>query len=47
MASCLSASGSIMVKGRMGGVFIDMEARPKAATTIMMTTIGSTLRTEG
>jgi hypothetical protein len=31
----------------MGGVFIDMEAKPNAATTIKMTMIGSTLRTEG
>jgi hypothetical protein len=31
----------------MGGVFIDMEAKPNAATTIKITTIGSTLRTEG
>jgi hypothetical protein len=36
-----------MVSARMGGVFIDMEAKPKAATTIKMTMMGKTLRTEG
>jgi ABC-type branched-subunit amino acid transport system ATPase component len=38
---------AIMVNGRICGVFIDMDASPNAATTIMMTTMGSTLRTEG
>ena len=47
MANCLSASGNIMVKARMGGDFMDMDATPKATTTIMMTMRGNILRTEG
>ena len=47
IASCLSASGNIMVNARICGVFIDIDAKPKAATTIKMTTIGNTFRTVG
>ena len=44
LAEAVADELHIMVKGRMGGDFIDIEARPNAATTIMMTTIGRTLR---